>query len=161
MSYFLKYFGTDNRISDQNEMFVKCPFDHVDPVTKEVYKETRPSAHVNLDKNVFHCKVCKSSHSEVSFFATMNGTSYRQALELISLSENEVDDWTKKELFLQESEGALELIHKYEWENVYEKLRLGYEGAGISFPVFMNDVLLGSCRYVPEGDPKTLLSRGM
>lgn len=159
-SYFEKYFGTDNYISDQNEMFVKCPFPHTDPETGKTYLETRPSAHVNLDKNVFHCKVCKESHSEVSFFAKMNGTTYRQALEIINQVNRVEDDWTEYEDFLKKSKGPLELIKQYGWENVYEDLRLGYEGAGISFPIIMNDVLMGSCRYVPDGDPKTKLSKG-
>lgn len=161
MTYFEKYFGTDNHISDQNEMFVKCPFPHTDPETGEQYYETRPSAHINLDKNVFHCKVCKAAHSEVSFYAAINKVSYRQALELIELSERVVDNWTVKEEALEKSPKAKEIIYKFKWENVYRDLRIGYEGAGISFPIFMNDVLMGSCRYVPDGEPKTELSQGI
>lgn len=160
MSYFLKYFGENNHINDQNEMFVKCPFPHVDPETNETYYETRPSAHVNLDKDVFHCKVCKESHSEVSFFAKMNNVSYRQALEIIEYSNNVIDVWTGKEELLEQSKTAKEIIRRFGWENVYKELRLGYEGAGISFPIFMNDIFMGSCRYVPEGNPKTVLSKG-
>src|SRR5690625_1584781 len=147
MSYFMKYFGSNNHISDQNEMFVKCPFPHIDPDTGVQYLETNPSAHVNLDRNVFHCKVCKSSHSEVSFFAKMHKVSYRQALELIEASDNVVDTWTEKEELLKNSRTAQNIIKEYGWSGVYKELRIGYEGAGISFPVLMNDILMGSCRY--------------
>lgn len=161
MSYFLKYFGENNYVSDQREMFVKCPFPHTDPDTGIEYFETRPSAHVNLDKNVYHCKVCKSQHSEVSFYAAINQVSYRQALELIDLSDKTVDTWTQNEELLEKSEAPKKLIRDFGWENIYKDLRLGYEGAGISFPIFMNDVFMGSCRYVPEGNPKTKLSKGI
>lgn len=160
MSYFLEYFGEDNHISN-GEMFVKCPFPHTDPITKKEYFETRPSAHINLEKKVFHCKVCNESHSEISFFATINHMSYRQALELIN-SENveKRDEWSDNEKFLEESPQAMALIQKYGWTSVYKNLRLGYEGAGISFPIIMNNIFLGSCRYVPEGNPKAILAKG-
>src|SRR5699024_7370608 len=159
MTYFTKHFGEDNHVAN-DEMFVKCPFPHTDPDTGDTYQETRPSAHVNIDKNVFHCKVCKMHHSEVSFYAAIHNVSYRQALELIELSDRVVDDWTDKEELLESSNSPKELIDRFGWQDVYKDLRLGYEGAGISFPVLMNDVLMGSCRYVPDGDPKTLLSKG-
>lgn len=157
MSYFLKYFGENNHISDQNEMHVKCPFPHTDPVTNEQYHETRASAHINLDKNVFHCKVCKVHHSEVSFFASMHQVTYRQALEIVEHADTQVDTWSGKEELLEPTHP---LLVEYEWGNVYKQLRLGYEGAGISFPILMNDVFMGSCRYTPDGDPKTILSKG-
>src|SRR5690554_1998014 len=160
MSYFLKYFGENNHISDQNEMFVRCPFPHTDPETGVVYKETRPSAHINLDKDVFHCKVCKESHSEVSFFAKMHNVSYRQALEIVEHANGQIDSWSGKEKLLEDTEVAKKIVYEFGWENVYKDLRLGYEGAGISFPIFMNDIFMGSCRYVPNGDPKTRLSKG-
>lgn len=160
MSYFEKYFDEENHVSDQGEMFVKCPFPHTDPETGETYRETRASAHVNLDKSVFHCKVCKTHHSEVSFYASIHHMTYRQALELIELSEKTIDNWTGKEELLTSTPTALKLIEDFGWQEVYEEVRLGYEGAGISFPVLMNDVLMGSCRYVPDGDPKTKLSKG-
>lgn len=160
MSYFMKYFGETNHISDQGEMFVKCPFPHIDPDTGVQYLESRASAHVNVDKSVFHCKVCKTHHSEISFFATMHKVSYRQALELIEASDRVVDTWSDKEELLKTSRTPQNIIKEFGWENVHEELRLGYEGAGISFPVLMNDILMGSCRYMPEGEPKTKLSKG-
>lgn len=156
----MKYFGENNHISEQNEMFVKCPFPHTDPETGKAYQETRPSAHINIKKSVFHCKVCKTHHSEVSFFAAMHKMSYRQALEIVNHADKVIDNWTGKEELLAKTSKVQELIKSFGWENVYKDLRLGYEGAGISFPVLMNDVLMGSCRYTPNGEPKTILSKG-
>lgn len=160
MQYFYKFFGTDNHIAN-GEMFVRCPFPHTDPYSGEEYYETRPSAHINIEKSTFHCKVCNEGHSEVSFFAKIHGVTYRQALELIESTSHVNDRWTELEEMLEKSSKPKELIREFGWENVYKKLRLGYEGAGISFPVFLDGVLMGSCRYIPDGEPKAKLSPGL
>lgn len=163
MNFFYRYFGDNNYTSEStNEMHVRCPFPHKDPETGETYIEKHASAHINTEKDVFHCKVCGESHSEASFMAKVNKIKYSEALRIIEeMEENGFEDnWTQKQENLNKSPTALNLVKSLGLANVFDELRIGYEGAGISFPVFMNGVLLATCRYDPKSERKALLSRG-
>ena len=69
-----------------DEVAVNCPFPH--SVGGTEYFETVPSAHINVEKNVFHCKVCGENHSEPSFFKKVLAIDYSQAIRLIKHLEN-------------------------------------------------------------------------
>ena len=61
MSFLTEYF----QITDENiEEAVCCPFPHYTGSGLSYY-ETHPSAHVNTIDNLFHCKVCGESGSEL------------------------------------------------------------------------------------------------
>ena len=83
MIFFQNYFPDvdfDNA-NDNNEVAVNCPFPHHAGGVE--YFETIPSAHINVEKNVFHCKVCGQQHSESGFVKEKLGVSYGAAIKLI------------------------------------------------------------------------------
>jgi hypothetical protein len=159
MKFFKNYFRTLEP-NDQGEAFCCCPFTHTDE-NGEDYLEQNASAHVNTIKNLFHCKVCGEGMSEVKFLAKVQGVSYREALQLLEQLSEEHDDWnTWRHNFLN-SGGSQEL-----WKglglplSLADDLKIGYEGTGISFPVFIYDELLDVRTYNPEGSPKVMSRRG-
>ena len=66
MSFFESYFSEAD--FSKNEAAVCCPFPHKTPNGTE-YLEANPSAHVNLSKHLFHCKVFGEGRSEAGFIA--------------------------------------------------------------------------------------------
>ncbi len=73
MVFFRNYFDdTDfDQANSSGEVAVRCPFPHYSNGVE--YFEENPSAHINEDKGVFHCKVCNAKHSEASFVKTSTG----------------------------------------------------------------------------------------
>ena len=67
MGNFFEYYFSEYDF-EKKETAVCCPFPHHTESGVE-YQETIPSAHINLDKGVFHCKVCEKGLSEVSFIS--------------------------------------------------------------------------------------------
>lgn len=66
MSFFNYFFEEQGFILNSGENQVLCPFPHI--VAGDVeYSEARPSAHVNIDKGLFHCKACGRGSTEVRF----------------------------------------------------------------------------------------------
>ena len=63
MEFFKKFFRlTDDDIMPNGEHSVCCPFPHKDHLGNQ-YLEKHPSAHINPERDVFHCKVCSSGMS--------------------------------------------------------------------------------------------------
>ena len=158
MIYFENYFKdtdfTDTNTSD--EVAVRCPFPH-STVDGKAYYESVPSAHINVEKSVFHCKVCGENSSEVAFMATKTGLTYSQAVKLLSTLENNTirTNWRNAQVLLNTTESALQLLTRLRIkDNVKTSLRLGFEGNGISFPVFVYGTLVDVRKYVPDGRPK-------
>src|SRR5690606_32558743 len=106
MEFFKKYFKLDDArdLLGNGEYNVCCPFPHKDHVGN-YYTEKNPSAHINPDQNVFHCKVCDLGLSEASFLARIEGISYKDALVTLKLMENsEHTSWEVREENLMLSE---------------------------------------------------------
>ena len=166
MQFFYKFFGRDNHINDHGEMFVCCPFPHYD-AEGNAYFEKNPSAHINIEKSVFHCKVCNIGLSEAQFLARIHGISYKDALMLLhemEEKEGQGDSWVEFENNFWASEGAQELARELGILDVAKELRLGYEGEGISFPVFVYGELLDVRNYkpgrtAPDGRSMKVISR--
>ena len=74
MSNFFEYYFSEYDFS-KRETAVCCPFPHHTNSGLE-YQETNPSAHINLDKGLFHCKVCDKGLSETAFISELLGCSY-------------------------------------------------------------------------------------
>lgn len=155
MEFFKKYFKLDELSPLGNgEYAVRCPFDHRDQYGN-LYKETHPSAHINPDKSLFHCKVCAIGLSEPSFLSKVEGISYKDALITLKLLEkSDMSDWDIKVQNLRSSETTMNLVRKLGLDSVVSSLKLGYSGDGIDFPVFMYGELLDVRTYNPEGQPK-------
>lgn len=155
MRFFSKYFKLDDiEPMDNGEYSVCCPFPHKDQHGND-YKETHASAHINPEKEVFHCKVCDIGMSEASFVQRIEGISYKEALKTIQLMEREVvgGDWAVRVDTLKKSSEMLTL-HKLGIDNMVDTLQLGYSGDGIDFPVFMYGELMDVRTYRPDGKPK-------
>lgn len=165
MKFFYKYFGTNNYISDQNEMHVLCPFPHTDPTTGEKRLEKNPSAHINIDKSVFHCKACDIGISEPAFLAKVQGISYPQALQMLAEMEDKEDEdsWSTFVNNLKQSDVKMNELLELKLNDMVDTLQLGYAGSGIIFPIFVYGEKLAECEYHPnpkEGQKKTYLSKG-
>ena len=152
MPSFLQYFF--NISEGEGEHSVCCPFPHSTSNGLE-YFEHNPSAHVNLSKKIYHCKVCQEGHNEVSFIKAILQCTYASALRLAKAFENtetlaEWDNVTKL------SEGAKELAHSFGIaDNVLEELHIrSLQDNHLMFPVFLYDKLIDIRTYTPGGTPK-------
>lgn len=163
MEFFKKYFKLDDArdLLGNGEYNVCCPFPHKDHVGN-YYTEKNPSAHINPDQDVFHCKVCDLGLSEASFLARIEGISYKDALVTIKLMTNsEHTSWEVREENLMNSQKTMELVNSLGiTADVRAQLRLGYNGAGIDFPVIVYDEILDVRNYKPDRNPKVLGKAG-
>ena len=167
--FFEKFFSERGPFEPNlsGEVAVLCPFPH------DKGYETRPSAHVNVSKGLFHCKTCEAEGrfgngglSEIGFVSQLYGIPYKEAAKFIANLENakEFEEevwerqqeglWNNAELmqFLQEKRGlTVETIKKY---------KLGYPGDGITYPIFIYGELCDIRTYNPNGHPKMRSKRG-
>lgn len=138
------------------ETAVCCPFNHYTD-SHIAYKESRPSAHVNTEKKVFHCKVCGIGYSETQFIQKVLGCNYVDSKRIQNCFNNEEDVimWeTTAQLLEASKQKALSLGIS---EEVITELKLKTPtGASdtIAFPVFMYDHLVDVRCYNPGGSPK-------
>jgi hypothetical protein len=163
--YFKSFFNDIdfNNANSSGEVATTCPFPHTN-VQGEVYFETNPSAHINIEKGLFHCKVCGESHSEVGFFVAQTGVEYPKAVEILSnLDKNQINtNWIIAENALKTSSITQTLLQKLNINsNTTTNLRLGFEGEGVSFPVFVYDQLMDVRKYRPGQKPKVISRAGV
>ena len=157
MIFFQNYFPDvdfDNA-NDNGEVAVNCPFPHHAGGVE--YFETIPSAHINVEKNVFHCKVCGQQHSEPSFVKEKLNISYAAAIKLIKYLESDVipSRWSLARSALRESVPTQNLIKRLHIsERTVSELQLGLETEGIAFPVFVFGQLMDIRTYNPGKKPK-------
>lgn len=152
MSFFESYF--DDVVFTGSETAVCCPFDHYTS-SGTPYLETNPSAHVNTDKGLFHCKVCTEGRSEVGFIAEIFGCSYEHAIRLQKLYKGREDKFTWQECQRTSDEWEPLVKRIGIRDSVRDALMLSTETeTDIQFPVFMYDKLLDVRTYQPNGKPK-------
>lgn len=156
-NFFEYYFSTTD--FDKRETAVCCPFPHHTASGKE-YQETIPSAHINLDKNVFHCKVCEKGLSEVSFISEILGCKYEAASKIASLyrSVENLHSWEQLTLAPRTKEicNSLGISDK-----VIEELHLKTENGeeDIAFPVLMYGKVVDVRNYSPYNRSAKIRSR--
>lgn len=152
MSFLTEYF----QITDEKtEVAVHCPFDHYTE-SGMPYQETHPSAHVNTVENLFHCKACGASGSELSMIQKLLGCNYSSAkkIQRCFQTEETKEEWDKETLTEASKEKALKLGIS---EEVIEQLNIKtplHMDSVMAFPVFMYGHLLDVRQYNPGGDPK-------
>lgn len=150
-SFFQYYF---NISEGEGEHSVCCPFPHRTSTGLE-YFEHNPSAHVNLTKKTYHCKVCQEGHNEVSFIKAILQCTYASALRLSKAFENTetLAEWNN---VTKLSDGARELAHSFGIaDNVLDELHVSsLQDNHLMFPVFMYDKLIDIRTYTPGGTPK-------
>jgi len=157
--YFFKPRGPYEENS-QGEIPVICPFPH------DKGYETRPSAHVNPKKGLFHCKTCQAEGrfnegglSETNFLAKAYNLTYDQALYLEGMLNNhelyDDDEWERLQRLLYENKPAVEYLNDRGIMNkTIGKYSLGFTGDGIGYPVKMFWHLVDVRTYDPGGKPK-------
>ena len=155
-SFFEHYF--DEYDFSKRETAVCCPFPHHTESGFQ-YKETNPSAHINLDKGLFHCKVCDKGLSETAFISELFGCSYEAAIKISKLFTTREDLYTWKQLTLTDEikDKCLSLGIS---EEVIESLHLRTEvGDEISFPVLMYNKVVDVRSYRPQDRANKIRSR--
>lgn len=163
------YFRNLGEPNAAGENSICCPFPHQRSDGTE-YLEQNPSAHVQLDRGVFHCKVCRSlgrfhdgGLSEVDFYAKVMGVSYMDALLMLDLfSRSKKTNWEQNVSNLLASDHWMNIIQTQLCltpESV-KMLQLGFCGDGIQFPVFVNGELLDIRTYDPNATPKIVGQKG-
>ena len=152
MSFLTDYFDIN---SEDTEVAVCCPFPHYTSSGLPYY-ETNPSAHVNTLENLYHCKVCGASGSELTMIQKLLDCKYTTAKKLIRCFHTDETnlEWEKEILTEETKERALNLGIS---EKVIEELQLKtpeFTKDIIAFPVFMYGHLLDIRQYNPGGAPK-------
>lgn len=157
MSSFFEYYFDEYDFS-KKETAVCCPFPH-HTVSGHEYQETIPSAHINLDKGLFHCKVCDKGLSEVAFIAEVLGCSYESAIKISKMFTTKEDKFTWKDNTISPEiqELCLKLgISKEVIEELELKTELGDE---IAFPVFLYGKVVDVRSYRPQDRANKIRSR--
>lgn len=157
MGFFEDYFkDTDfDQANDAGEVAVLCPFPHFNG--KVQYYESVPSAHLNVEKRVYHCKVCGAQHSEPSFMKETYGIEYADAIKLLKHLEAKTINvrWNTARHNLKTEPTAKHMLSGMHIPMATaEELELGYEGNGIAFPVYVFGNIVDVRTYKLGGSPK-------
>ena len=157
MSFF-EYYFSDYDFS-KKETAVCCPFPHHTENGIEYY-ETNPSAHINKDKGLFHCKVCDKGLSEVAFISEILGCSYESATKINKLftTKEDIFSWTNNtELTEEQHKVANDLGIK---DEVIKELNIATEfGDELAFPVVMYGKIVDVRSYRPFDRANKIRSR--
>lgn len=156
MSFFKYYFGLEEGVSEQR---VLCPFPHT--TNGIAYQESHPSAHVNIDKGLFHCKSCGRGSNELHFIKELYGITFSKALKVHEafLSDGDILDWKQARQLSDDAKGLLTRLHISE-ETAEELLIAGVTDTAIMYPVLMHDKVVDIRTYRPAEDPKLLSNAG-
>lgn len=160
MSFFTQFFGVEGNLG--RETAVLCPFPHYTTTGYE-YNESNPSAHLNLSKGTFHCKVCNKGFSEPQFIQELCGCSYLDAKRIQTAFENDenIIAWQTDENITLKPETLQEINSLGISTQVAQELNLAtLPGAtdlnlkSIAFPVFMYGQLMDIRVYNKHQKPK-------
>ena len=138
------------------EAAVCCPFEHFTS-NGIPYYENNPSAHVNTESSLFHCKACDKGYSDPGFIAAVLGCSYLHAKKIQQIFKNNEDiaEWRASTTLSDASKDrALALGIS---EQVIEELEIKTPPGStdlIAFPVFLYGHLVDIRTYNPGSKPK-------
>lgn len=154
MSFFSGFFGV---VDENGEQSVCCPFPHKTPTSQLEYFETRPSAHVNTLKHLFHCKACGVGVNEEQFVEKVLGCSNIDAVKILKCYENGEEACCWPEHHTLSAAGKTLTNQLGIRDDVAAQLQLatptGADGS-IMFPVIAYDTVLDIRTYTPGGTPK-------
>lgn len=152
MSFLTDYFNIE---SDKTEVAVCCPFPH-HTESGLAYMENNPSAHVNTESGLFHCKVCGEKGNEVQMIQKLLDCNINTAKKLQRAfdSSEDIYEWNKENLTEQTKNRAIKLGISEEVLNELNVKTPQFSEDNIAFPVFMFGHLLDIRTYNPGGDPK-------
>lgn len=150
MSFFDWYFDLSG---DRIEEHVLCPFPHT--AGELEYYESNPSAQVNTEEGLFHCKTCDRGYNEAAFIKAITDCRLSDAYRLMPAFNNseDIDAW-RAETSVQH--GNIPLASEFNiTQEVQAELNLVTRtGVDIIFPVFMYGKLLDTRTYTPNTTPK-------
>ena len=157
MSFFEYYF--DEVDFSKRETAVCCPFPHKTESGIE-YHETNPSAHINLDKGLFHCKVCDKGLSEQAFIAEILGCRYEDASKIAKLFTTRLDKFTWESELSITDEIKQKCLDLGIPEKTIEELQIKTTTQDdIAFPVFMYGKVVDVRSYRPHDRANKIRSR--
>lgn len=144
MEYFKKYFKDTEESEWQNEeVKVLCPF----------HSDTRPSASINTQKNLFHCWVCDVGYNEEQFASKVNNISITDASKLLN-TYNLFDDWDYYKGLLWSDDKFLDKVKSLGLsDDTISSLNLGlYKQDNsnkkfLGIPIFYNNILVDIRKY--------------
>lgn len=151
MGFYEHYFDI---VDAGAEQAVTCPFPHHTSNGLE-YFESHPSASVNLEERLFHCKVCGTGHNEVSFIKAVLGCTYANALRISKAFYNreDINEWLTYRTVAKVDEALYKQFNIS--DEVAEELLLASSNAGnLTFPVFLKGKLVDIRTYNPGEKPK-------
>lgn len=158
MNSFFEYYFDEYDFS-KRETAVCCPFPHHTESGIEYY-ETNPSAHINLDKGLFHCKVCDTGLSEIAFISKVLGTSYESASKIAKMFTTKEDKYTWNKNYQISEDIKSKCLSLGISETVVDELDIKTEfGDEIAFPVFMYGKLVDVRSYRPHDRANKIKSR--
>ena len=154
MEYFKKYFSeVENESWCAEEVKVLCPF----------HDDTRPSASINTQKDLFHCWVCNIGYNEEQFVAKVNNISTTEAIKLLD-KYSVSDNWEYNKGLLWSDSKFLEAVKNLGLsEKTILDLNLGLvkpENSNkrlLGIPVYYNNILVDVRKYnllKYDGTPK-------
>lgn len=150
MSFFTRYFDLDD---GESEQAVICPFPHTTP-SGQTYYEHNPSAHVNTEESLFHCKACGKGYSERQFIQQILDCKPKQAYKLSTAFYNDEDKRMWDEMKEESQHSEIKSILNITSEVINELGIITHLGGSIMYPVFMYDKLVDIRTYNPTLTPK-------
>lgn len=164
--HFFSNAGALGEPNTQGEYTVPCPFEH------DKGFEQNPSAHVNLDKGVFHCKTCLAEGrfgngglSELNFVSKYYNIPYSEAIVMKHTLVGDMDDletWDTFKVNLKNNDTLMNVLRQRRGltDLTIDKYDLGYSGDGVRYPVFIFNELCDARTYDPDAKPKMRSKKG-
>ena len=148
MSFLSEFFGILDSFEEQR---VCCPFEH-QTQNGVPYFESNPSAYVNTEKGVFHCKSCGRGYNQTQFIEHTLGCKPIDALRLLKHFDNpeSKDTWFQQKSLTAESKELANNLGIA--DNVLQELGvMTPQGRNecLQFPVFLYGQLLDIRTYTP------------
>lgn len=156
--YFLQKFFEergDFEVKSNDEADVLCPFKH-----DSGNYEKNPSAHVNVERGVFHCKTCRAEGrfsdgglSEISFVKEYYSMSYEDAVRMLSdlykADHLTLESWNQYELALYGNEEHMDFLRTKRGltEETIKEYHLATRSVGIDLPVLIYGEILDVRSY--------------
>ena len=160
---FFSWYFNEPTLKTNGEANVCCPFEH------DKGFDTRPSAHINLEKGVFHCKTCHAEGrhggmSEIGFISELYNISYESAIAYLgkfSDYEELPDAWESTTDALMATEYADYLRNERGLtDDTIRRYQLGYTGDGIRYPILVYGQLCDVRTYQHDASPKMRSRKG-
>ena len=141
---FFKHYYSDVDFERSEEVKVHCPF----------HSDTKPSASINTEKEVFHCWVCDVGYNEKQFVAKINNIPMTEATLVVDKLTKPTSDWELvEEANLFADDYFLKKVEELGLSlKTIQSLRLGMiqddkNNKFLGIPVFYNNAIMDIRQY--------------